>query len=124
VLADRQVDVKTGTIRVAGAFDNPDGFLRPGQFGRVRVVTGIQKGALLVPQRAVVETQGSYSVVVVGADSKASIRPVKAGERVGQMWIINEGVKPGEQVIVQGIQKAREGTPVQPKVASATGQKG
>jgi RND family efflux transporter MFP subunit len=124
VLADRQVDVKTGTIRVAGAFDNPDGFLRPGQFGRVRVVTGIQKGALLVPQRAVVETQGSYSVVVVGADSKASIRPVKAGERVGQMWIINEGVKPGEQVIVEGIQKAREGTPVQPKVASATGQKG
>jgi RND family efflux transporter MFP subunit len=124
VLADRQVDVKTGTIRVAGAFDNPDGFLRPGQFGRVRVVTGIQKGALLVPQRAVVETQGSYSVVVVGADSKASIRPVKAGERVGQMWIINEGVKPGEQVIVEGIQKAREGTPVQPRLASATGQKG
>jgi RND family efflux transporter MFP subunit len=124
VLADRQVDVKTGTIRVAGAFDNPDGFLRPGQFGRIRVVTGIQKAALLVPQRAVVETQGSYSVVVVGADSKASIRPVKAGERVGQMWIINEGVKPGEQVIVEGIQKAREGTPVQPRLASATGQKG
>ena len=124
VLADRQVDVKTGTIRVAGAFDNPDGFLRPGQFGRVRVVTGIQKGALLVPQRAVVETQGSYSVVVVGGDNKASIRPVKAGERVGQLWIINEGVKPGEQVIVEGIQKAREGSPVQPRLASAAGQKG
>jgi membrane fusion protein (multidrug efflux system) len=124
VLADRQVDLKTGTIRVAGAFDNPNGFLRPGQFGRVRVVTGVQKAALLVPQRAVVETQGSYSVVVVGADNKASIRPVKAGERVGQMWIINEGVKPGEQVIVEGIQKAREGTPVQPKLASAAGQKG
>jgi RND family efflux transporter MFP subunit len=124
VLADRQVDVKTGTIRVAGAFDNPEGFRRPGQFGRVRVVTGTQKGALLVPQRAVVEMQGSYSVVVVGGDNKASIRPVKAGERVGQMWIITEGVKPGEQVVVEGIQKAREGTAVQPRLAGAAGQKG
>jgi len=124
VLADRQVDAKTGTIRIAGAFDNPQGFLRPGQFGRVRVVTGTQKGALLVPQRAVVETQGSYSVVVVGGDNKASIRPVKAGERVGQMWIITEGVKPGEQVVVEGIQKAREGTAVQPRLAGAAGQKG
>ena len=88
VLADRQVDVKTGTIRLAGAFENPGGILRPGMFGLVRAVTGTAKSALLVPQRSVVETQGSYSVVVVGADNKASIRPVRTGERVGQMWVI------------------------------------
>ena len=115
VLADRQVDVKTGTIRIAGAFDNPGAILRPGMFGRIRAVTGVAKGALLVPQRAVVETQGSYSVVVVGPDNKASIRPVKTGERVGQMWIITDGVQAGEQVIAEGIQKAKEGATVQPK---------
>jgi membrane fusion protein (multidrug efflux system) len=115
ILADRQVDVKTGTIRVAGAFDNPGSILRPGMFGRVRAVTGVAKGALLVPQRSVVETQGSYSVVVVGPDNKASIRPVKTGERVGQMWVITDGVQAGEQVIAEGIQKAKEGVTVQPK---------
>jgi membrane fusion protein (multidrug efflux system) len=115
VLADRQVDVKTGTIRMAGAFDNPGSILRPGMFGRVRAATGINKGALLVPQRSVVETQGTYSVVVVGPDNKASIRPVKTGERFGQMWVITEGIKAGEQVIAEGIQKAKEGAPVQPK---------
>lgn len=115
VLADRQVDEKTGTIRLAGAFDNPRDTLRPGMFGRVRAITGVSKGALLVPQRAVVETQGTYSVVVVGADNKASIRPVKTGERIGQMWIITDGLKPGEHVIAEGIQKAKEGAPVQPK---------
>jgi len=112
VLADRQVDVKTGTIRMAGAFDNPNSILRPGMFGRLRVVTGVDKGALLVPQRAVMEAQGSYSVVVVDSDSKASIRPVKTGERVGQMWVITEGVRPGEKVIAEGMQKAKEGAPV------------
>jgi RND family efflux transporter MFP subunit len=115
VFTDRQVDQKTGTIRVAGAFDNPEGVLRPGQFGRVRLATRVEKGALLVPQRSVVETQGSYSVVVVGEDNKASIRPVKTGERVRQMWVITEGVKPGEQVVVEGMQKAREGTVVRAK---------
>jgi len=115
VLADRQVDVKTGTIRMAGAFDNPGSILRPGMFGRIRAVTGVAKGALLVPQRAVVETQGSYSVVVVGPDNKASIRPVKTGERVGQMWVITDGVQAGEQVIAEGMQKAKEGATVQPK---------
>ena len=120
VLADRQVDLKTGTIRIAGAFDNPSLVLRPGQFGRVRVVTGVEKQALLVPQRSVVETQGAYSVVVVGSENKASIRPVKTGERVGQMWIITDGVKPGEQVIVEGIQKAREGLVVNPKQTAAS----
>jgi len=120
VLADRQVDLKTGTIRIAGAFDNPSLVLRPGQFGRVRVVTGVEKRALLVPQRSVVETQGAYSVVVVGAENKASIRPVKTGERVGQMWIITDGIKPGEQVVVEGIQKAREGMVVNPKQTAAS----
>lgn len=123
VLADRQVDVKTGTIRIAGAFDNPGGILRPGQFGRVRTPTSVAKDALLVPQRCVIETQGSYQVVVVGADNKASIRPVKAGERIGQQWIISEGLKPGERVIVEGIQKAREGTLVNPKPVHLSAEK-
>jgi RND family efflux transporter MFP subunit len=122
VLADRQVDVKTGTIRMAGAFDNPGGILRPGMFGRVRAATGIAKDALLVPQRSVVEAQGTYSVVVVGADSKASIRPVKTGERVGQNWIITEGVKQGELVISEGMQKAREGSTVRTKQSNSAGQ--
>ena len=115
VLADRQVDVKTGTIRMAGAFDNPQDILRPGMFGRIRAVTGTARGALLVPQRAVIESQGTYSVAVVSTDNKASIRPVKTGERVGQMWMITDGLRSGEQVIVEGIQKAKEGMPVLPK---------
>ena len=114
-MADRQVDQKTGTIRIAGAFENPGGILRPGQFARVRMATKVAKGALLVPQRSVVEIQGTYQVVVVGADNKADIRPVKVGERTGQMWIITDGLKPGERVIVEGVQKARAGTPVSPK---------
>lgn len=122
MLADRQVDVKTGTIRLAGAFDNPGSILRPGMFGRVRAVTDIAKGALLVPQRAVIETQGSYSVVVVGPDDKASIRPVKTGERVEQMWVITDGIKAGEQVVVEGAQKAKEGAPVRPKQFRSTAQ--
>lgn len=115
VLADRQVDLKTGTIRLAGAFDNPRSILRPGMFGRIRAVTGVDKGALLVPQRAVVENQGSYSVVVVDAANKASIRPIKIGQRVGEMWVVTEGLKPGEQVIAEGMQKAREGAVVRTK---------
>lgn len=123
VTADRQVDVKTGTIRIAGAFENPGGILRPGMFGRIRAVTGFEKDALLVPQRSVIETQGSYTVVVVGADNKASIRPVKTGERYGSLWVITEGVKAGEQVIAEGMQKAREGSTVRPKqYVSALGQ--
>lgn len=122
LLADRQVDPKTGTIRIAGVFDNPGGVLRPGMFGRVRAVTGVDKDALLVPQRSVVETQGTYSVVVVDSNNQASIRPVKIGERVGQMWVITEGVKPGEQVIAEGIQKAKDGITVRPKQFNSIGQ--
>jgi RND family efflux transporter MFP subunit len=122
VLADRQVDVKTGTIRIAGDFENPGGILRPGMFGRIRAVTGVDKNALLVPQRSVIEAQGSYSVVVVDANNQASIRPVKTGARVGQMWVITEGLKAGEQVIAEGMQKAREGVIVRPKPFNSTGQ--
>ncbi len=120
LLADRQVDVKTGTIRIAGAFENPGGILRPGMFARVRAATGTATGALLVPQRSVVETQGAYSVVVVTRERKASIRPVKTGERVGQMWVITEGVRAGEQVITEGLQKAKEGATVRPKQSTPT----
>jgi membrane fusion protein (multidrug efflux system) len=122
VLTDRQVDLKTGTIRIAGAFENPGGILRPGMFARVRAITGTEKNALLVPQRSVLETQGSYSVVVVGSDNKASIRPVKTGERVGQLWVITDGVSAGEQVIAEGVQKAKEGTVVRPKQFNPNGQ--
>jgi len=122
VLADRQIDERTGTIRLAGAFDNPGGILRPGMFGRVRAITGVDKAALLVPQRSVVEAQGSYSVVVVDSNNQASIRSVKTGERVGQMWVITDGVKAGEQVIAEGMQKAREGATVRPKQFNSAGQ--
>ena len=115
LLADRQVDLKTGTIRVAAGFDNPNGVLRPGQFARVRLATSVAKGALLVPQRAVIETQGTYQVAVVTPENKASIRPVKVGQRVGNMWIIQDGIQPSERVIVEGFQKVKEGTPVNPK---------
>jgi len=113
--ADRQVDVKTGAIRLAGLFPNPGNILRPGQYGRIRTVTNVRAGALAVPQRAVTELQGSYQVAVVGSDKKVSIRPVKIGERFGTMWIIDEGLKPGERIVVEGVQKVREGSLVNPK---------
>jgi membrane fusion protein (multidrug efflux system) len=113
--ADRQVDVKTGTIRVAAIFPNPNNFLRPGQYGKIRVASFIRKDALLVPQRAVMEIQGKYLVAVVGTDNKADIRPVKTGERIANLWVILEGLKPGENVVVEGIQKVRQGMPVMPK---------
>ena len=119
-VADRQVDQRTGTIRIAGAFDNPGGILRPGQFARLRIPLGVAKGALVVPQRAVVEVQGTYQVTVVGNDNKADVRPVKVGEQVGQMWIITAGLKPGERVIAEGVQKARTGMLVKPKPWNGT----
>ncbi len=119
VLADRQVDPKTGTVRMVGAFANPGNVLRPGQFGRVKFATRMSKGALLVPQRAITEIQGSYQVAVVGGDKKVAIRPVKLGDRVGSSWIITEGVNPGEQVIAEGTQKVKAGTVVNPKPFSS-----
>ena len=117
--ADRQVDVKTGTIKVAALFPNPGNVLRPGQFARVRAQTMTKKGALLVPQRAVTELQGSYQVAVVGADNKVDIRPVKVAERVDNLWVIDEGLKPGERVVAEGIQKIKQGMDVNPKPYSA-----
>jgi RND family efflux transporter MFP subunit len=117
---DRQVDITTGTIRVVSAFPNPKNFLRPGQFGRVRASTYTRTGALLVPQRAVIELQGSFQLAVVGNDNKVSVRIVKVGERVGTEWIIDSGVKPGEMVIVEGVQKVRDGSAVNPKPLTAT----
>jgi membrane fusion protein (multidrug efflux system) len=109
---DRSLDVKTGSIRYYVTFPNPGNVLRPGQFGNVRFVADIKKGAMVVPQEAVNELQGSYQVAVVGDDNKVSIRPVKMGERIGALWEVTEGLKPGDKVVVQGIQKAREGAQV------------
>ena len=118
LLADRQVDANTGTIRVVGSFPNPNNLLRPGQFGRVVAEMGTQKSALLVPQRAVTELQGSYQLAVVGDDNKVSIRPVKVGPSMGKMLIIQDGLKPQERVIVEGLQKVKDGTVVTPRPVS------
>jgi membrane fusion protein, multidrug efflux system len=115
VFADRQVDSQTGTIRIAGAFANPGNLLRPGQFGRIRARTGMDHGALLVPQRAVAELQGHYQVAVVGANNRVSIRPVTVGERVGTQWVIKSGVSAGERVVTEGLAKVGEGSPVNPQ---------
>jgi membrane fusion protein (multidrug efflux system) len=125
-LVNRQIAGQTGTIQLVAAFPNKDGILRPGGFGRVRILTGDNKNALLVPQAAVIEVQSLYQVIVVSPDNKATFRPVKVGDRVGTNWIITDGLKPGERVVVEGIQKvqmfaaqapqlAKEGVPVAPK---------
>ena len=118
--ADRHVDAQTGAIRLAGLFPNPENILRPGQYGRVRFISYIRPGALLVPQKAVTELQGMFQVAVVGSDDKVSIRTVQVGERSGPMWIIEQGVKPGERVVVEGVQKVRDGTPVKVVTVSAS----
>ena len=120
--ADRQVDPKTGAIRLAGIFPNPGNVLRPGQYGRVRAVTTTKTDALLVPQRAVSELQGSYQVAVVRGDNKIEMRAVKVADRTGSMWIIEDGLKAGEIVVVEGSQKIKPGAVVNPKpyTSSAT----
>jgi len=118
--ADRQVDPKTGAIRMAGIFLNPGNVLRPGQFGRVRAVTATKSDALLVPQRAVSELQGSYQVAVVGGANKIEMRTVKVGERSGTQWIIEDGLKAGEIVVVEGTQKIKPGAVVSPKTYAKT----
>jgi len=117
LLTDRQVDPNTGTIRLVAAFPNPGNILRPGQFGRVRIQTSIDKDALLVPQTAVQELQGGYEVAIVDADNKARIRSVKVGEKTGTMWVISDGLKPNDKVIVEGIGKVKDGTVVVPRLA-------
>jgi len=116
ILADRQVNIKTGTILIAGLFPNPDNMLRPGQYAHIRFVIQMHKDALLVPQRAVTETQGTYHVVVVDQNNRAAIRTVQVGERSRALWIVKQGLKPGERVVVEGTQKVREGTIVNPKL--------
>lgn len=126
-LSDREVNQNTGSIRIAGTFPNPENILRPGGYGRIRAATNIRQGALLVPQRAVTELQGSYQVAVVGTDNKVSIRTVKVGNVTGNMWIIEEGLKPGERVVVEGIQKVHAGALVNPKpfvITAAAATKG
>ena len=112
---DREVNIRTGTLRVAGLFPNPANLLRPGQFVSVHIFIGTKKGALLVPQRAVTELQGSYQVAVLGTDNLIDIRTVKAGDTVGPLWIIDEGLKPGERIVVEGAQKVRQGIAVTAK---------
>src|SRR5216683_1878184 len=113
--ADRAVNQNTGAIRIAGLFDNPGNILRPGQYARIRAATTIRQGALLVPQRAVSELQGTYEVAVVDKENKVGIAIVKVGERVGPMWIIEDGLKPADRVVAEGVQKVRPGAPVNPK---------
>jgi len=126
IFVNRQIGTQTGTIQMAAEFPNPEAALRPGGFGRVRIQTGNNRNALLVPQSAVMEVQSMYQLIVLTSENKAMFRPVKVGERVGPNWIITEGLKPGERVVVEGILKlqqfaaqapevAREGIPVVPK---------
>jgi RND family efflux transporter MFP subunit len=112
---DRQVAQSTGAIQLTGLFPNPGNRLRPGQYGRVRAATGTIHGALLIPQAAVTEVQGSYQVAVVDNAGKVDIRTVKAGDRIGSMWIVAAGLTPGERVVVEGTQKVRPGMQVTPK---------
>ena len=119
ILVGREVDVKTGTIQLAGAFPNPGNLLRPGQYAKVRVAMDLKKGAILVPQRAVTELQGSYQVAVVGADNKVTIKVVKTGPLDGSLWVIEEGLKPGDRIVVEGLQRVQSGMTVAPKEASA-----
>ncbi len=121
VIVDRAVDQKTGTLTIAAEFPNPEGLLRPGQFGRVRAVVEMAKDALLVPKRAVQEIQGMQTVLVVGADDMVALRTIQPGETVGDLLIVRDGLKPGERVIVDGIQKARPGSKVNPTAAAASG---
>jgi membrane fusion protein (multidrug efflux system) len=110
--ADREIQAATGTIRVVGLFPNPHNFLRPGGYGRIRLSVRTAPGALLIPQRAVAEQQGSHQVAVVGTDNKVSIRPITVGDRVGNLWIVTSGVKEGERVVVEGLMKVRDGAVV------------
>lgn len=123
LLTNRQVDTSTGSIQLVCSFPNPHNILRPGQFGRLRAGAEVRHGALLVPQKAVSELQGAYQLAVVGSDNKVSIRPVTVGERIGEDWIIESGVKPSELVIVEGLQKVQGGSTVKIKqLDSARGE--
>lgn len=115
---DMGIDSATGTIAVQLQFPNPDKLLRPGQYGRIRAMTEKLPNAILVPQRAVKEIQGIFQVAVVGADNTVSMRTVKTGQRIDSMWVITEGLQPGEQVVVEGLQRVRDGMAVTPTLVS------
>jgi len=118
LITNRQVDTTTGSIQIVCSFPNPKNTLRPGQFGRLRAAAEVRNGALLVPQKAVTELQGTYQLAAVGSDNKVSIRAVEVGDRVGRLWIVKSGVKPGELVIVEGLQKVQNGSTVKIKQAA------
>ncbi len=119
LFSDRQVDVKTGTIGTVAVFPNPGNVLRPGQYAKVRAVTEVKKGAILIPQRAVNQLQGGFQVAVVGSDDKAEVRPIVPGVRVGKLWQIDSGLKPGDRVVVEGFSKVKPGITVKPQEAPA-----
>jgi len=116
-ILDRAVGATTGTISIRGVFPNPGDLLRPGQYAKVRAVIGMKKGALLIPQRAVLDQQGVHQVAVVGSDETVDLRTVQVGERVGPLWIVGQGLKPGERVIVEGIDRVKAGQKVKPTLA-------
>jgi RND family efflux transporter MFP subunit len=118
-VANRQVNVQTGTILIQGLFPNPGNILRPGLYAKIRSATHVQRGALLVPQAAVLETQGQYQVAVVDAANRVSLRTVKTGKQTGNLRIIEDGLKPGERVITEGLQRVSDGMEVQPRLAPA-----
>jgi membrane fusion protein (multidrug efflux system) len=115
VFVDRNVDPTTATILMEAAFANPGGIVRPGQYARVRAAVDLKKDAILVPQRAVSELQGVYNVAVVGGDDTVELRMVKPGERIGTLWVMDSGLKSGERVVVEGLQKVRAGVKVKPE---------
>jgi len=119
-ILDRQVDVTTGTVLARGTFPNPGNVLRPGQYAKVRALVEVKKNALLVPQRAVLDVQGVRQVAVVGADDTVELRPVQIGEPFGSLWVISKGLKPGERVVVEGIDKVRPGAKVKPEPGSTS----
>jgi RND family efflux transporter MFP subunit len=114
IFADRQVNTQTGTIQIVGEFSNPGNLLRPGQYARIQAPTGSIGGALLVPQAAVNQQQGTYQVTVVGADNRAQLRTVQVGPTLGTLWVITSGLKPGERVVAVGADKVKEGGLVNP----------
>jgi membrane fusion protein (multidrug efflux system) len=123
IIADRAVDLKTGTLSIVAEFPNPQALLRPGQFGRVRLAATVADNALLVPQKAVTEMQSSKVVYVVGPDNKVELRSVTLGPRVGSDYIVTEGVKGGERIIAEGLQKVRPGDTVNPTEQPLTSEK-
>ena len=119
-ILNRQVDPKTGTVMARGIFPNPGNVLRPGQYAKIRADVEVKKNALLIPQRAVIDVQSARQVAVVGADDTVDLRVVQLGPQVGSLWIVEKGVKPGERVVVEGVDKVRPGAKVRPEPAQAS----